>query len=289
MLIVSHSSSFSRQSLYIKEPTAVEGIFLVRAANMKDGQIARIFEYAKDISLNLQDFQFWVSVDVTNNESRADNLVSNGEELQNVHLHKYNLSMIEKRFSGSLDYSFREGYNTLRTSHIEAIVLFLEQSGLNSQDWKTIWIMEEDVAFSGNISDLLRFYRDKPLYHDADLISEEFSTMNESWSGWLFRSKAYRKTFNGMPIYFSKEHMQRFSRRFMNTLIDLLEKNVSAQSEQFTPTACINLNFSCVEFDRRHISLDTYSSKSRISRSTWENKVLPDPTQRNHLYHALKF
>lgn len=276
-----------------KRVASAREILLIRATSLTEGQYERIKIIALDLMEHLRDAELWVSFDVTKSNSselpqtKADRMIRGGKE--RINTHKYNEKMVKKRFKGHLDYSFRPKYQFLRFSHVEAIVLFLEHSRLNSLNWETLWVMEEDVGFSGDISKLLRFYREEPRYRNADLLSEEFSIKNASWSGWPFHSKAYRRMIQGMPIYFSKEHIQRFSRRFVNTIADLLDKNVSAQSEQFTPTMCMNLNFSCVEFDRRHISADSFSPKSRISRWTWENEMLKNPARKDKLYHALKF
>jgi hypothetical protein len=120
---------------------------------------------------------------------------------------------------------------------------------LNSQLWWNhvhgkyhhVWAMEDDTDRCGSIAELVEFYENDPEFADADLLSATISLKNQSWKHFWDTNPKCGEFLGEDNRYFSHEHIQRYSNRFLNQVWKSGLKGIHAISEMFTPSFCIKL------------------------------------------------
>jgi hypothetical protein len=148
-----------------------------------------------------------------------------------------------------------------------------------------VWCFEDDVGFSGSLETLIDIVgRD---CGDADLITADLKLRpSEAWWWLEVHSTGFQERYGG-DVYISREHVQRFSMRFLERLHVLSLQRVTCWSEALVPTIAHAENFVVAELPR----LGTpFAHDGRVSQQEWEHIIASNAGRRaDRLYHALKF
>ena len=151
-----------------------------------------------------------------------------------------------------------------------------------------VWCFEDDVGFSGSLETLLDIVRRD--CGDADLITADVKLRpSEAWWWLEVHSTAFAERYGNdvHNIYVSREHVQRFSMRFLDRLHVLSLQRVTCWSEALVPTIAHAENFGVAELPR----LGTpFAHDGRVTAQEWEHITASRAGRRaDRLYHALKF
>lgn len=171
----------------------------------------------------------------------------------------------------------------LLTFHIEHLILCMKLL-MRKYKFKYIWILEQDIGYTGNINYFFRKY-DKIR---ADLISEHYSIEN---SGWYYcctneYMSNVKKKFN-YSGYKTYEHIQRWSVKYIKSIIPLLKRDFHSQSEVASIEFLLFLNLSFHRIDNEDIGYK-YSWNSTVKKDEWD-RIKQIKTNGNKLFHSLKF
>ena len=104
----------------------------------------------------------------------------------------------------------------------------------NARPYKFAWFVEHDTFFGGRLGHFLKYYQSDR----ADLVDAFTSRDASSW---------HRNAFNWLLPAGQKrhkwEHVERMSRRLVETLRDLLDLRISAYGEVFESSVCRSLSW----------------------------------------------
>ena len=234
-----------------------------------------------------------IGTDIYFHEYTESDLISLYPKLNEINSDKaYSNSRIKKRNGCSLAWGM----------HCEAINYWyrdeiINKSNTNSSSnhdldlyYKNIWVFEDDVGYSGNICNLLSYYKNNEEYVNADVITSNLTNVKKRWFWRDTCSENYNINYPMKIRYQTQEHCQRFSSKFLNHLHMIgIEKGCHAWSESFVPTACLADGFILKFFEKSHIG-PTYAWNGRVEAKEWE-KIINSYSNRprDKLYHALKY
>lgn len=148
-----------------------------------------------------------------------------------------------------------------------------------------VWCFEDDVGFSGRLETLLDIVQCQ--CQDADLVTADVKLRpSEAW-WWLDVHSSGFTTRYGDDVYISREHVQRFSGRFLDRLHILSLQRVTCWSEALVPTVAHAEGFVVAELPRLG---EPFSHDGRVTEEEWGHLVASSAGRRaDRLYHALKF
>jgi hypothetical protein len=150
--------------------------------------------------------------------------------------------------------------------HIEAIGMwwrFVKDSP-HLGTFRHVWIMEDDVAVSGSLPSLLKYYDQDPQYRQSDLLTFGYGSV-EPWQpsldllqskGWIWSdvvTDQYASLISEGEQRTTIEQVQRFTDRYLNILDELSLAGCTAWSEQSSVSIVDNLpTFQMKQFEKRH-------------------------------------
>lgn len=307
---------------------------LVRMHNPSEAALERLRVWAEDLHSS-KTADLWISVDTTWQHLQARERIESAvacwpkELAASVRFHFYTRDDLLKSYPVLLELlqslafpvipgggHYLGGVFALRDLgwgfHVEAINLWYHQLAGNVAPHDTVdmpckiydyvWVFEDDVGFSGNLSVLLERYTEDT----SDLISKNYHSQTpripadycwpknatygpDGWCWYYTNSTSFRERLEnlGASRKVSAEHVQRFSKRFLQELHEWSKADAVAWSEMATPTVCHAVGFRCSTFDSRSLGIP-FAYDGRVTRQEWA-AVLKDPERANRLYHALKF
>ena len=140
--------------------------------------------------------------------------------------------------------------------HVEAILVWCRMCSAHLQ-YEHVWVVEDDVGFSGDMGNFLADYADS----DVDLLThtvQHVSMPQEDAGGvdWFWTHVASDEFVKHVPSHLrlkGAEHVQRFSRRFLTALDQLSSQGITAWSEQAVPSLCAFLGMTRSPLEDRHI------------------------------------
>ncbi|CAD7923740.1 unnamed protein product [Amoebophrya sp. A120] len=191
--------------------------------------------------------------------------------------------------------SFQEAATKRSTTDLsEAVLTYYDQ----------IWLFEEDVGWSGEnvVRDLIEKYYEDP----SDLLTAWYEYYEEQtppkWCWRTSRTAAFTRRTDGLHRgrASSCEHVQRFSKRFLQELAEWAAAGAVAWSEMSTPTVCLagmerkEKPLLCGLFGHDTVG-EVFSWDGRLSEAAWKNVVERDAKKgsgydgKGKMYHALKW
>jgi len=281
---------------------------LVRGHYPTAAAAARVATYASDLQAapESERWHLWVSLDATKDPAvalRATDMLKDawaaaGLDRNALRLHLYTEADMVSAYP-VLDEEMRESAALLKCNeltsgkyslawgfHCEAINLWYQ--ALPEEDtYDQVWVIEDDVGFSGNIADLFRRFEGD----SADLLTAEPGPVEEEWFWADTVSAAYAERIPLARRRKCGEHVQRLSRRFLRELHRLsADMRITGWSEQSTPTLCDWLEDCQVKNLPADVLGSVYSWDGRVEEEEW-NTLLSDasPGTKNRFYHALKW
>lgn len=181
-------------------------------------------------------------------------------------------------------------------THTEFVLLAAQEArrkGFLTDDNGYVWVFEDDLGICGSMSEMIAYYAN----NTADFIfSHSLHPLKErpkDWPHYCEGSDAFLNMYPPEKRWYAAEHVVRFSLRFLSHLDALIrEAKVTAHSEMFPPTVCMNSDvFTCATMSEKHFFPSRLSwHDTRINETTWEeacphNQVHSPP----RLAHALKW
>lgn len=169
--------------------------------------------------------------------------------------------------------------------HVEPIYIWYEQYG---KEFDYVWIIEQDIGFSGNMYDFLGYFED----NNSDLLSLNVMIQHKKWSSFNCATENYieyrEKMLGSNSIcYQSNEYIQRWSKRLFYEIGKCLKKDYHRFSESFPIEVVIMSNLTYDTFPDKFKS-DKLQYFSRVTKQLWKS-YFTDPIYKNKLIHGLKF
>lgn len=165
--------------------------------------------------------------------------------------------------------------------HQESIALFYQRHG---QRYRRYWVFEDDVDFTGDMSDFVKAYR----WDSADLLSQPHAVTGsvhepvpQHWIWSTCSTPAFAAAVPPQSRRAAAEHVQRLSHRLLRSLNAASRQGLVAHSELSVPSLCIRSNLTWRPLHPQHIG-DRYQFDTRMT----EDDFAAAP--RGKLYHAVK-
>lgn len=171
----------------------------------------------------------------------------------------------------------------MNTFHIEHVLLCWKLL-IKKYKFDYMWVVEQDIGFSGNINQLFKEYDNI----SSDLISTNYSVNNLGWYYCCTNNyMKYRKDKLNNTGYKTSEHIQRWSTKYIKKVYKLLNKNIHSQSEHASIEFLLFLKLTFHNINKKDIGYK-YKWNSRVSKEEWI--IINNKSQyKNKLYHSLKF
>lgn len=167
-----------------------------------------------------------------------------------------------------------------------------------------LWVLEDDVGFSGSLASFVLAYKDNSADLISDLCAQSHAVSDVrltastnprsivSWAGWCWHdtcTQAYRELIPGEKRFSTREHVQRFSLPLLRELGRLCRSGIGAWSEQFSISACHHFGFVYAPISDEHLPEENlFSHRGRVDEDMFRD-ALVKPEMKNKLYHALKW
>lgn len=275
---------------------------LVRGHHFTDGEMERMCQLAKQCASAAPTVAFWVSLDTTHYHHEAQRMkeyfAANATSLRwgiDVNVHEYDSTELLKRFPALAQAHARVKKTWRHKSigfgfHTEAVSLWYELATVQRSEPSKVWVMEGDVAYSGpDITVLFKSYQNRP----ADLITSKCRPISSSWWHTEVVSDAYGNRIPRANRSWSGEYVQRFSRRLLNSILDMNSQGMHAWSEQAACSMVAATNLTWISFDSRHVG-SPFTFKHVGMRDPFKTKegwlaMFKNKKKRDKLYHPVKY
>jgi len=231
-------------------------VVITRTAKPKPGMIDRMKQFSSDIKNDPQ-VKFMAVVD----DKHGTNLIL---PLPQDEIFHYSYDDIAHAFPVWQDRTALEFFGKHPPDnyyfHMESIFLavdFVEKNNKDICDHARYWVFEDDVFMCGSIVDLIHYYDETPGFSDTDLLDggQGRNGLNE-WG-----SYEYKKRYPSHSRVMHAEHVQRFSKRLLTHMRNLVEHNITAESEWFAPTVAKNDGFKHEAFSKEHLGVYAWNGK----------------------------
>ena len=246
--------------------------------------------------MNAHDVDIWISIDKTYAKEDVRGKLEAKLENFGVKFHEYSESdmldaypILEQILTSNeiFDrvYEFKRKTHSLAWGfHTEAINLWHNYAKSLGKVYDYIWVSEDDIGFTGNISSLIIEEYGK---NKADLLLDDAKPFLIWWFWHDAGSDRYLEKIPLRKRQWGKEHIQRFSKRYLEYLHEASVEGITAWSEQSVPSLCRYKGFVCEQLRKDSIGYP-FDWRGRIDEDDWEG-LLADPDSQNQLFYALKF
>lgn len=168
----------------------------------------------------------------------------------------------------------------------EHIIIWIN---LTSISFKYLWIVEQDLSYSGNIFSFFSKYD----YYKNDLIILSYCKLDNK-TKWLWKDCCTREYKDWVKLAsFNKRRLASptFLTRWSKIFINFMTKNMKMKRHAFSESSAIECayfnNLSIRRIERNHIGYKCRSN-SRITKKEW-TKIITNSNTKNKFFHALKF
>lgn len=266
--------------------------FVIRTFKPSAGNRKLIYAWLSDLKAH-EHIDIYVSIDQTGHKhtEEVQNLIA-GTHAAGFHvngIHKYTQddmtlaypALIGKENHGKRKYSLPWGY------HVQSVDLWLQTLARTYQTYEYIWVVEDDLGYSGNMSSLLKRYSKS----SSDLISTPAKSPNRSfWEDG--QSEKYKQRVSKSQRLWMSEHIVRMSGRLLEKLHDWSIAGAIDRSEAMTYNVCRLEKMHCSWFAAHDVG-KPFSTKSKDAihkMEVWEEMVSKDFAKgHSRLYHPVKF
>jgi len=282
---------------------------LVRTCRPSDAMVERMLRWAQELG---PEIDFFVSIDETFEaaHSTAPRIEAAAQEhglLEGrVRLHRYTElelagdypALVELRAklpNGPLDIPGKGGLRSMAWMfHSEPLGHWL-RSLKDPDAYSFVWVMEDDVGFSGNISELVQSYAADP----HDLISGRWIStpapreppqgprFTGGWYWYYDITDAFDQRVPPEQRCITEEHVQRISFRLLREIERWCREGASTVSEQLVPTVACVSGMPVKPLREEHIG-DPFHYETKLDEASWK-QILASGESPGRLYHALKF
>jgi hypothetical protein len=262
--------------------------FLIRAPYYSPGRIERFKRWIRELKSVFSDVDVWIMSDVSKSEDVFNNITAdlNSEHLD-FKVFTYQDSQMIEQFPDIVKVNKEKRHNV-----VWLIPLLNVQYWWNHVNGKYhhVWAMEDDTDYCGSIAELVEFYEKDPEFANADVLSAMLVKKNKTWSHFWDVNPKCSKLLGENERYFTHEHIQRYSNRFLNQVWKSGIHGIHAQSEMFTPSFCLKLASAGLcefkEIKDEHVG-EQFAWHDRLSRE--ELKRTCEGKGKGKLFHAMKW
>jgi len=250
-------------SLYNSAQT-MESVVVVRTATPMPGMLKRMQDVFNDLQTNATNVQFTISIDTSQPSAKAvPELIR--KTVPGASIHVYDWDVVKKSYPVHLD-DAREVYKNWVSGwafHVEPILLARRHIMQNTKVAKhaSWWIIEDDVFLcKGSLSQFLKLYDGL----QSDLLVKEYNYGKDWWLRFA-GNKKFLERFPDASRWWLTEQVQRYSARFLDHLEKEVEAHITAQSEMFVATECMNNadQFRCDKFRSQDVGVFAYNTRMK--------------------------
>eukprot|EP00416_Gambierdiscus_australes_P017649 CAMPEP_0171058010 /NCGR_PEP_ID=MMETSP0766_2-20121228/2199_1 /TAXON_ID=439317 /ORGANISM="Gambierdiscus australes, Strain CAWD 149" /LENGTH=359 /DNA_ID=CAMNT_0011513223 /DNA_START=50 /DNA_END=1129 /DNA_ORIENTATION=- len=277
--------------------------FVVRTSIPSESMILRMVKYALELR---PEVDFWVSVDETSEDAMdtalriEDACHENGLAEGRVRIHRYCEADLEAAYpvlvelrgklpNGRWDVPGTYGIRSMAWMfHVEALGHWFRHL---DQACDYVWVFEDDVGYSGNVSELVGAYKEDP--HDlisGSMIYAPAPPRQRLTSGWYWyhtTSEAFNRRVPAELRFSTQEFVQRISFRLLREADRWSSEGASAVSEMLLPTVALSSGMEVSFFHHDNIGFQ-FNYKGQLEEQEWE-EVQGSGESLGRLYHPLKF
>jgi len=150
--------------------------------------------------------------------------------------------------------------------------------------YQSVWVLESDVGFSGNISKLFSAFAET----GGDLVACGLKQRKPDWVRYRVTTERFAKRF---PVrWFVKEHALLMSERLLETMEEASMRDEMGYSEMTLPTLVLGSNGTLIFKSLCDFVGSSYGWDQQISEDEWHIIITSqNPLLQNKLWHALKY
>lgn len=156
-----------------------------------------------------------------------------------------------------------------------------------NKEYNFLWIIEDNVGFSGNINKVLDYYKNDY----SDLISLEPEIVDNGFKYSNCATLKYleykRKCFEDEVAYEIPMQVQRWSNKLLNSLKKYLNKNYHRYGGAYAIEVALMDNLSTKTIDYKFIG-NRFDDIKSVTYQMWL-RIINDNSTINKFYHPLKF
>jgi len=179
--------------------------------------------------------------------------------------------------------------------HGEPLGHWLHHLPCDGEDYSFVWVLEDDIGFSGSIQQILDAYSADP----EDLISGRWLAVPEpreprvgpgfvnGWYWYYTTTSVFEEKVAPDRRLITEEHVQRISLQLLREVDKWCRMGASACSEQLVPTVAYVRGMLFKPLRPEHIG-DPFHYEAVLSEEEWAQILARDETP-GRFYHALKF
>ncbi|CAJ1371996.1 unnamed protein product, partial [Effrenium voratum] len=160
--------------------------------------------------------------------------------------------------------------------HVESLLLWWAREGAPKP--KYLWVLEDDVGYSGHLGHFLSAYQHEP----ADLVSHALQPAEPTWVWYTAASKAFDDLVQ-RPRLRCAEHVQRLSSRLMEALQNFARSGVSGWSEMSVPTLCQLAGLSYCPLKPEQVG-QIFTFNGKVPEEAWPS-ICQNERTRNRWWH----
>jgi len=255
-----------------KSAQTMESVVVLRTANPMPGMLKRMQDVFSDLQANAPNVQFTISIDTSKPKAKAvPSLIR--KTVPGASIHVYDWHDVKKSYPVHLDDRSdpHTGWATAWSWHVEPILLARRHIMQNAKVAKNAswWIIEDDVFLcKGSLSQFLKLYDGV----QSDLLVKQYIYAKD-WDLRDSGNKQFRDRFPESSRWCLNEQVQRYSARFLDHLEkEVVEANITAQSEMFVATECMNNadQFRCENFRSQDVGVYAYNTRMMTQEAVEE-------------------
>jgi len=265
--------------------------FLIRTPTTAPGKLDRFKRWMNELfeEFGEENIDIWMMVDVSRSNQTVIEIQQelNPADGWNYQVFAYTIDQMLEQFPYVEGVPLRKSENyawLIPTLHLQ--LWWKHVQGAYSH----VWAIEDDTDRCGNIAELIRFYEEDPLYAEADVISDILVQRFQNWSHFNQSNQQFNGLIGLDERYFSREHFQRYSFRFLTHVWTSGLKGIHAHGEMFTPSFCHKLasikQCTWANMKKHHIG-DRFGWQDRLNETEFEETCAS--TGQGKLFHAMKW
>lgn len=253
---------------------------IIRAKYPTKSQILRYIDWFDSIG---NDYDFYIMLD--------EPLVRQYTDIPNFIYINYTMvineypEIVNLRRRGNCKHKlFPDYFFYMWVSHTESILIWYNQL---QYKYDYLWILEQDLGYSGKMGDFLRIFDNQT----HDFIADKVLCSPKKYAHQYCRTEKYgeyrSKHNTNHSLCYSDEFIQRWSMKLIDILNEQTKNGLHAISETSVAEAALynKLSYTTIPLEYHGIY---FRWSRKIGPITWE-KINNNQTMLNKLYHALKF
>eukprot|EP00930_Biecheleria_cincta_P046837 TRINITY_DN3235_c0_g1_i1.p1 TRINITY_DN3235_c0_g1~~TRINITY_DN3235_c0_g1_i1.p1 ORF type:complete len:352 (+),score=36.64 TRINITY_DN3235_c0_g1_i1:90-1145(+) len=266
--------------------------FVIRTFSPSAGNRKLIYEWLSDLKTH-EYIDIYVSIDQTGQRHAEEVQVliagTHAAGFRVNGIHRYTQDDMTQAYPAlkGREYHDKRKYSLPWGYHVQSVDLWLQTLARTYQTYEYIWVVEDDLGYSGNISSLLQRYSRS----SSDLISTPARAPNRSfWEDG--QSEKYKQRVSKSQRLWMSEHIVRMSRKLLQKLHEWSIAGAIDRSEAMPYNVCRLEKLHCSWFKAHDVG-KPFSTKRKDAIhkiEVWEAMVSKDlASGHSRLYHPLKF